>query len=218
MPHKQLKTDWKKARPEYCFCNDGILNLQKYNSAPCKLAFLLKESNDDFVDIAPCYQGYDPAKGNSTLFWRAINIIKHRCYCIAKNDNTAFEQIKNAIVDDIAYINIKKNCENKPKSSDNEIYAYGEKDRDFLIQQLEIINPKIVVCCGNIVAQIYKDFLGDLKLLNECKSQVFYFDKKNNRFILQTQHPSACVSLEERNNDLQKLFSAEKVLKKYFAL
>ncbi len=211
MTHDQLKANWQKARPQYCFCNDGILNLQKYNSAPCKVAFLLKESNDDFVDIAPCPQGYDPKKGSSTLFWRAINIIKYRCFNIGNNDATSIEQIKNNIVDDIAYINVKKNCENKPKSSDNEIYAYGEQDKDFLIQQLEIINPKFVVCCGAIVAQIYKDFLGNLEFLDQCNSQVLYFDKKNNRFILQTQHPSACVSLEERNNDLQKLFSSGKI-------
>ena len=73
--HETLMNEWKRNRSQYeNFVTDGILNYEVYYSSKPKIAVLLKESNGDFIDIAPItHKGYGP-DGNSHLFWRHINI------------------------------------------------------------------------------------------------------------------------------------------------
>ena len=63
---------WKAARPDYTeFSNDGILLQEEWQKQRTKIAFILKEPNDDFIEIRG--RSHLPS-GNSTVFWRNINM------------------------------------------------------------------------------------------------------------------------------------------------
>jgi hypothetical protein len=187
-----LLDEWSAQRPEYkIFVRDGILNKSLYTASNPKIAILLKESNDDFVEIAPLTtDGYGP-NGNSSHFWRNINIYTYIATCAWNNINPIYDDIHEITekqVNSIAYINVKKNAENKSVSNDNEILEYSERDQPFLRKQLRIIQPQIVFC-GN-TKKCY-DFIEDSSFL---KHNV-YLGK--NRLVIDYYHPSYAFGFEK---------------------
>lgn len=152
--HNELIVRWKQLRPEYkYFANDGILSYNNYEKQCPKILFLLKEPNADFINIAPIDEnskGYGP-KGNSNLFWRYMRGYE---YIITSSWNkVSYSEIETQKVKECpnintAYVNIKKQCDNKSKSKDRDIENFAKKDKDLLIEQLDIINPDIIYCAG----------------------------------------------------------------------
>src|SRR5467141_1430461 len=120
---------WKRERLEYdLFCNDGILLPEVWKLEKPKLAFILKESNDDFCNIRG--QAWDPKKGNSPRFWRQINIWAFASKQFTIGEPMSFDQacaVKEVPVGHIAYINLKKRCECKPRSDHNDIQSYVDR-------------------------------------------------------------------------------------------
>jgi hypothetical protein len=62
---------------KYKFIHDGIINEEAYCKSEPRILFLLKESNDDYTEIALEDGAVNPTNGNSTLFWRKLNIIQY---------------------------------------------------------------------------------------------------------------------------------------------
>lgn len=149
--YNDLLVKWKEARPEYKFIHDGIINEEAYCKSEPRILFLLKESNDDYIDIALENGVVDPANGNSTLFWRKINIIQYileKTWAGKPVNETDIETCKNKLIKGIGYVNVKKNAENKSVSDTSDLFFYAEKDADFLQKQIALLSPQIVVCCG----------------------------------------------------------------------
>ena len=71
---------------------------------------------------------------------RQNNKKKKTTYCL--------KEITERKVNSIAYIEVKKNAESKPRSDDNEIMEYAIRDRDYLKRQLDIIDPQIIFLGG----------------------------------------------------------------------
>lgn len=187
-----LLDEWSKERPDYkFFVRDGILNETLYKESNPKIAILLKESNDDFVEIAPLTtDGYGP-NGNSTHFWRNISIYTYIATCAWNNIKPEYDDINDITeikVNSIAYINVKKNAEDKSVSDNNEILDYAKKDQAFLKRQLGIIQPQIVFC-GN-TKKCY-DFIEDTIFL---KHNVYLGE---NRLVIDYYHPSYAFGFEK---------------------
>ncbi|WP_143525186.1 hypothetical protein [Labilibacter marinus] len=150
----------------------------------------MKESADDFTQIAE--KDIDITSGNGSHFWWNICYWKYvinsiyngkRCEFMDKNELPEVKFNQN-ILDDIAYVNIKKKCDNKTKSNDGEIFSFAIEDKELLIEQIELINPNIVLC-NHITFRSYCHLYGDeIEKLNE----VCY--KHNDRLILNFRHPS----------------------------
>jgi len=145
--------DWKTARPEYePFCYDGVLidNLWKYSS---KIMFLLKETYSHFNKIRGEVYG---GKGTSRTFWRRMKMWTYIIDEALKGKIPTFEdtkKIKDGPNDSIAYVNLKKYAERKEYnkqaySDDNDIFKYVEQDKEFLLKQIDLINPRIILCSG----------------------------------------------------------------------
>jgi hypothetical protein len=187
-----LLDEWSKERPEYkTFVRDGVLNKAIYDDSNPKIAILLKESNDHFFNIAPLTtDGWGP-NGNSTHFWRNINIYTYIATCAWNNINPMYDDIHEITekqVNSIAYINVKKNAEDKSVSDDNEILEYAVRDQPFLRRQFGIIQPQIVFC-GN-TKKCY-DFIEDTSFL---KHNV-YLGK--DRLVIDYYHPSYAFGFEK---------------------
>lgn len=189
-----LFTTWMTER-EYkssSFNLDGILNYKTWESLNPKIMFFLKETADDFLDVRK-----DPInirKGNGNHFWWNIVYWKHAINQIYNKNEidhsllpfSELHEVKytNYIIDSIAYVNVKKICENKTSSNDAEILKYAMNDKPFLHEQINLINPDIVFC-SKITFKAYKEIFGEeLEQINS----ICY--KHNNRLILKFVHPS----------------------------
>ena len=150
LTHDELLSEWKSAREYKSFTNDGILIEDKWKQSSPKILFLLKESNAGFDNIAG--RGWGP-NGNSNTFWRRINICSYIITEIWNDRKPSFHEVatvKEREVNSIAYVNVKKNGENKSTSNNNEILQYARNDKDYLARQISIINPDVIYCGGTI--------------------------------------------------------------------
>lgn len=211
--HEKLMNEWKRNRSHYQnFVTDGILNYEVYYSSKPKIAVLLKESNDDFIDIAPItHKGYGP-DGNSHLFWRHINIFIHVATAAWDNQQmsyTTIHEITEKPINSIAYINVKKNAENKPKSDNNDILSYAKQDAYFLQKQIEIIRPEVIFCCNT--KNCY-DFIEETQHINH---NVFM---TNDKLIIDYYHPSYPIGFEKCVQDLSICLFDNKVQKAITAI
>lgn len=181
---ESLIKEWRNARPEYeKFCSDGILVQDEYKKSNPKILILLKESYADFIDIeGPC--GPD---GGGKSFWRKIKIWTYVITEIWNKRKPQFENIwelKESPNNSIAYINLKKNTNRKDgdwKSDDTDIEYYTIKDKEFLVRQIELINPEIIVCGGTI--DFFKILYPQIELIGK---NLFSNGK---RIIISHSHP-----------------------------
>ena len=183
----KLKQKWQKERPEYDnFVSDGILDYQKFSTQSPKILFLLKEANDNFKNIVPLppnkKKGYGP-NGNSHTFWRnmrAYEAIIQSVWQNEKFDKKELLKIKEQPNINTAYVNFKKQCENKSTSNEKDLLKYVKQDKDFLNEQIELINPNVIYCAGTFL--LYKK----LDIPYEKLSSKIYIS--NNRIIIDYLH------------------------------
>lgn len=143
---------WKAARPEYTdFSDDGILDEKLWEGESPKIAFILKESNDGFCEIRG-HSPYDPKGGNARQFWRNLNMWSYTVKKRFNHETPGFEEAvacKDALVGHIAYVNLKKNCECRPRSAHWDIQGYVVRDwEEFLERQIALISPDVLFCGG----------------------------------------------------------------------
>ena len=149
-------------------------------------------------------------KGNSTLFWRKLNIIQYileKTWAGKPVNETDIETCKNKLIKGIGYINIKKNAENKSVSEVSDLFSYAEKDADFLRKQIALLSPQIVVCCGTktLYDQIYP---------TECSFLVYGVSHTKEYLVIDSYHPSYYgESFEELFQWLSKSMTDQKVQK-----
>ncbi len=185
-----LYIKWKNERDYPLHTNDGILNYRKWKESKPKVMFLLKESADFFVEIEN--KAHDIRKGNGKHFWWNICYWKYLIDELYKDEDPQFikpeelpeSKLNNFLLDSIAYVNIKKLNENKTNSIDSEIFKYAKKDKLFLKEQINLINPDIVFC-NKITFKSYNHIF-DHEITKE--NEVFHYHK--NRIILNYYHPS----------------------------
>ncbi len=192
---------WRKDRPEYtCFSNDGILVEDLWKKATPKIAFLLKESNDHFFNIRG--RGWGP-EGNSPRFWRNLSMWTYiATECLNGRECTLPKTIeeKEKLLEPVAYINIKKKAECKPKSSDEDIHSYIDRDWGFLNRQIEIIAPDILFCCGSF------KYLRRKIQLEHISERIHYFQ---HLLVVDFYHPSYPYRSNESNfRLLHEMFSS----------
>lgn len=201
-----LLNEWRNQRPEYQdFVFDGILNKAIFDESNPKIAILLKESNDDFTQIAPLkVEGYGPT-GNSNLFWRHINIYVFIATCAWNNRESNYMDIKEITekkVNSIAYINIKKNAQSKNVSDQNDILNYAKKDKIYLQRQIDLIGPQVIFC-GNT-----KRSYDEIEKTKQISNNVYL---GNNKIVIDYYHPSYTIGYENCVKDLTNMLFDPKV-------
>ena len=181
----KLNKKWQENRPNYTsFVFDGILSIDDYLKQSPKILFLLKESNDNFVKIAPLSDpnGYGP-KGKSGTFWRYMRGYEYIISSILTNQVVEKKQvmkIKERPNKNTAYVNIKKHDENKSNSNYKDILKYAVDDKDYIIEQIELINPDVIYCAGTF------DFYKKIDKNYRKVSERIY--KSNDRIIIDYLH------------------------------
>jgi len=140
---------WRAERPEYVpFSDDGILIPLVWKAEKPKIAFILKESNDDFYDIRGKSHG---PNGNCTCFWRNINMWSYVLKQAINGNPVTFEgayERKEDVVGHVAYVNLKKYAQHRSVANDADIAAYVQRDWPFIDRQISLIGPDVLMCGG----------------------------------------------------------------------
>jgi hypothetical protein len=187
---EELYIKWQGNRNYSNFVKDGILNYERWNSLSPKILFLLKESADHFTNIAG--EKINITKGNGTHFWWNICYWKYIINCLYNNIEPLFistidlpeVKLNNNILDSIAYVNIKKQCDNLTKSKDNDILNFAQKDKELLLEQIDLINPDVIFC-SKVTFKAYKHiYEGNIEEINRICF------KHNGRLVINFFHPS----------------------------
>lgn len=186
---KSLEIQWKNERSHYKdFVIDGILDPVEYLKSEPKILFLLKESNSDFFKIAPLSsehkKGYGPS-GSSPLFWRYMRAYESIIRDIWANelfDENKIRIDKEKPNNSTAYLNLKKTCENKSVSNNNDLLKYALHDKEYLKQQINLINPEVIYCGGTF--KFYRHLDTNCKYISE------HLYESNNRIVIEYLHPA----------------------------
>lgn len=185
-----LYKEWISKRDYKLFVKDGILNYKKWETTKPKILFLLKESADNFTEIAN--QDIRIHTGNGNHFWWQICYWKYIINKLHSKEKVVFiptkqlpESLNENRLDSIAYVNVKKLCENKTTSKEKDILQYADVDKILLKKQIDLIQPNVVFC-STTTFKAYKKIYpqNNLKELNK----ICY--KDGQKLVLKFRHPS----------------------------
>jgi hypothetical protein len=195
---------WEEKYVEPQFSHDGISNWEKWENQKLKILFLLKEAYDDFEPIFE----HQEIRGNFGLNIARWNYVLKEYFnnpaeMISYPDN---DDLKGEIDDlGIALVEVKKIDEGKKTSNQSEIDKYAESDKFFLKEQIELINPHVIVCCGTHTSY---QIIFDWEAQNAISGENYFEDNEsnlscsywihNNRLIIYFYHPTTIGRSSER--------------------
>lgn len=214
---KVLFEKWTKESEFTHFFYDGLMNRGKienpnwrssgnedelWNNAPKRIMFLLKDVNaggdgpEDDDDI----RGRNFKDTNSRTYlnmsyWlfgilKTIEMGEIPKYTFSNSESTQF-------FDDtpVAYVNCKKEA-GKSSVSHNTLVNYIERDKKYIVEEIEILNPDIIVCCawtegsGNpIFDLVEKEIHKGIKKINGW----MYYCEETNKLVINSYHPATTV-------------------------
>jgi hypothetical protein len=198
----ELFSRWKQARPEYDnesedkrFSLDGIEDYDQWSKSKPKIVFLLKENcaSDDN------WEPRERIDRDANDF--SLNIIRWRqllidLYNKSLNEPSFSYAELPKYVNDIALIEVKKLNERKNNSTPADLRQYAINDKDFIKEQIALLNPNIILCCNT--ATFYgRDIYGDEHwecLIQDSSCKCF---KHGNRLVIDFYHPSIWWGAEE---------------------
>ena len=208
---------------EKAFCEDGLMYKyghdknyvdELWDKSKKRILFLLKDPIEDSGDsrlwlnepenqqlrpiimkkLAYILYGLSTVKdGQVTDFW----------------DITHEQLVKSFNEIPFAYVESKKQA-GETEIADNELDKYINRYREYLIEEINILNPDIVVCFGGpqhhfAVNDLYKDA--------EIINKNIHIDQKTNTLIIFSYHPSKVSTYENFYNGI--MYHYGKFLAKY---
>jgi hypothetical protein len=194
----ELFAQWRQSYPQIQaahFVTDGPINPPNYESAALRILFVLKEAHDRNGVMGAC--GYD-----LPTFWRDTKSFRQKRDIVGTRlDGWAGDLYvrtghkrplpREAFLAS-AVMNLKK-LAGGAKANPKEIKEAVKSDQQYILRQLEILNPKIIVCGGTLcyLRPILKDFMQ----VNSAKFTYSWCDK----LIMDHHHPSYPAANRLRN-------------------
>lgn len=161
---------WNDDNHEY-FCRDGFVNEKAFDIKE-RILFVAKESNVSKGTDKDFFWLQSVANGNSDskVLSRRISIMTNAYFKNEFDDtNKSLDNLKK-----IAYMNINKRGGTN-RTNATKLCEYANNHKDYITREIEIIDPKLIVCCGKLVYEIITDILDP---------------KSNNHKIIEVYHPS----------------------------
>ncbi|CAM4029557.1 hypothetical protein [Shewanella aquimarina] len=139
------------------FISDGIINEKAWEKAPVKVLFLMKEAYESSPDVIDewALNDYLASKRLSELgksmWWSMAQWVDGINKLIETGEVIQFDEgyksnpkLEEAF-QSCAVINIKKSS-GKSSSTNEDLFAYVNSDWDLLWQQIQSINPDLIIC------------------------------------------------------------------------
>jgi len=180
-------------------CRDGIINMEAYSTASMKILFIMRDVNKweggdlrEMLKNGPKYQMW-----HVVARWTAGILNNFPPFTDIDN----YETMKDAIIK-IATINLKK-ASGGPSSNMSVINAYAFQDCSLLREQIEAINPNIVMACGTFDILIW---LLELKVNPDEPNSDPVYDEQRKIWVVPFRHP-ARVNNESTYSELNSIFN-----------
>ncbi|WP_055106797.1 hypothetical protein [Paenibacillus ihumii] len=202
----ELHTDWKNRFIGQNYIEDGIIDEQAWLSPGRKIMVLLKEPHSR--DYGWKYQDFILRRGyleEGTSTW--ANLLRWTYGMLHgfppyQEVDEAFHDIKENSLHffgSVCFANIKK-IAGASVANDKELIAFSDASHPFILKQISILEPSIVLCCGGIVFDIVRKSLDKEKIEYERKftsgglEVIWWKDKRIN--IVRYFHPMAHIPKE----------------------
>ena len=203
------KESYFNVTPPPEFICDGPSHWPLFEASKPRIVFLAKEAHSSFIPDQP-----------SDVNNRFSRNIARWAYVIF---NAAMQAQENIMLEDdklqpfwdkIALVEVKKINDDQVASSDTELKMYAERDQFYLKNQIKILDPHVVVCCGTLD---YFDIIFDFTY--EVEKKVFSNNGVtcwlvNDMLVVDFYHPTIRklgFSDEYLFNTLVDMFSSETV-------
>jgi len=189
---------WESSSEEFDQCEeftyDGIVAKNQeewkiWEESPIKILFLLKEALGGYhPDNKSDLQTKKPFSHNIALWRYAIEKTfierKPLSYTLPSESDLSPNTTGISIVE------VKKCNQERSASINKDILYHAKRDKAFLMEQIDLINPQVVVCCYTVDSydEIYSDTPPDELLKKEGK--VGLHKQYNGRLIIDFYHPS----------------------------
>jgi hypothetical protein len=189
--HATLLEEWKSKYPGREFVYDGIIDYERWDKTPCRTLFILKESYHSKDDSGDWDMRKD-LREYGKPFGQTFTKTAYLAYLInqlAKGENPNFSNIEtnNQILNEAflssAIVNVKKPV-GYPKSNSLDLIQYVTNDAGLLLRQIELIDPKFIVCGGTWY------ILQEVDVFPNCKKISDRVFSSNNMFIFDIWHPA----------------------------
>src|SRR5262245_38388590 len=173
----RLFDEWRRERSIPRFVPDGIVCDSVWERAEKKIFWILKDSNTNlevpvglmdpprhFAEALEWPQGFqdwpEPLRPASSRFWQ---VVLRRSYGI-ENDPCSCEEAEarfrqSGVWRRIGGLNLKKEA-GEDTVAPEVIQEWARKDREFIMRELEIVKPSVILCGGtfdvfcNVVLQV----------------------------------------------------------------
>lgn len=211
---KNLYDEYLKQNIHQEFIWDGPSNWSQYESGLPKLVFLAKEAHHSFHPSTP--RTINDRFTKNIARWAFI--IKNILNYAFDNSSISLDELQKAY-DSIAIVEVKKiDGENRSNNADLKKFAW--LGRDYLLQQLNILSPHIIICCGTIE---YFDIINNFSFEEKQKYEKKIYTGKevncwisNNRLVIDFFHPSTTKKKDVELYEIMNEVIVDPVIKKEF--
>jgi hypothetical protein len=188
---KELFHEWKQTplHKNAVFISDGIIDIDKWLRSEKKIALFLKEAYGEKQDWDLSQLIREEWKGPKTKMWWTVSYWLFLLQKTTKDyiplfpdSDSEFNECKDYLLSS-AVINIRKS-DGETSSNFETLKKYTEKDKKFLIQQIELINPDIILC--GYTFNHLKELLGEVKPVPNTE----WIYKYGDRLIIDFWHPA----------------------------
>ena len=177
--YEELLDRWevfvRTQNPAETFVRDGIINETLWRTAPQRIMFLLKENNcapNSVSANAPLAQQRDFRLLCNERPWAEIGQWAYGLLYPSSNPEFAeANEHRDRACRQIAIVNLKKTPGDNTSSND-EIKKYALRDKELLQEQIVLLHPDIVVCCGkDFVFPMAQELFEDAQSAEEIASR-----------------------------------------------
>lgn len=185
----KLFDEWKKDRSQ--FVSDGIVDEESYLSSKIKILYLLKEVNGgNNWDLCEFIRN-----GARSQTWN--NISRWTKGILNLDSDIPWNELETITQDDrkellkpICVVNVKKSSGGNT-SKRNELYQAAYEDRKYIMKQIYIYDPDIIICCGT--SDIYFYTIWQYEPDWKCTKRGIWYVEQNNKIVVSYSHPEARV-------------------------
>lgn len=190
------------------FLKDGIINEEQWGKTSPKILFITKEAN----------QSYKPCKGDFRQDWCNKLTDYIFAYRIAEwsfgilNNFPPFEEIycdknlKNNTLQKISFMNVKK-IGGIGLSSEADIREHFTKNKLYIIEEIEIINPDIIILGLSFDETYHNNLYQDINWITSGYN--VKIGKYNNIRFIDFYHPSVRFSPSATYSLLQNVYQSK---------
>lgn len=212
---KELLDEWReahRARGLMPFAYDGAVT-ERYEAAPLKICFFLKEAysteNKDWSLTEFLAAGHLPRMWERCAEWM------HGLFCenSAPSSRPALtREEKSALLSRAAVVNVKKSG-GRSRSFYSELRAFARRDGEFLLRQLGLLRPDVIVCGGTAgLFAMLCDAVSFEKISAEAGASIRSggFAKMGKALVLDWYHPACRLRADDTYAALCALYKRAK--------